>query len=227
MIKTTENKPELGIGIYTVPDIAQILRLPYDKVNRWVKHYWDNELGKEFNSRYSWTDGKSIAISFHTLVELFTFYQLSNADVSAKKIIDAHLILSKKFNSLFPFATAEVLNSISTDGTRVFFTIDKMDIINLDVTLQFNLQFIKDFFRKIDFNGGSMAARLWPLGKDNCIVVDPDHQFGQATISGTNINPETIQELHEAGEPHYFIASLYNINERQIIDALEFCQKAA
>lgn len=227
MIKTIENRPELGVGIYTIPDIAQILRIPYHKVNRWIKYYWDGELGKEFNSRYSWTDGKSIAISFHTLVELYTFYQLSCAGVQAKKIIEAHRILSRKFNSSFPFATAEVLNAISTDGKVVFFSLDDKDIINLDITHQFNLNFIKDFFKRIDFNNGSMAARLWPLGKENSVVVDPEHQFGQAIINGTNLNPETIQELHEAGEPHYFIASLYNINERQIIDALEFCQKAA
>jgi len=35
-----ENKPKLGLGIYTASEIAQILRVPYRKVYIWMNKYW-------------------------------------------------------------------------------------------------------------------------------------------------------------------------------------------
>ncbi len=55
-----ENKPKIGLGIYTPSEIAQILRLPNYKITRWITKYWDGELGKEFNSLYSWKTGNSV-----------------------------------------------------------------------------------------------------------------------------------------------------------------------
>jgi uncharacterized protein (DUF433 family) len=227
MSQLLENKPELGYGIYTTPDIAQILRLPYGKVHRWIKDYWDNNFAKEVNSRYSWTDGKAIAISFHTLVEIFTFYQFTHAGVTVDKIITSHKILSKKFDTPFPFATSDVLINISTDGKRIYFLENGKDIISLDASHQLNLDLVRQYFKKIEFDGGSLAVRLWPIGKDKSVVVDPSHQFGQAVIKGTNISPETLFELHEAGEPDDFIASLYGVSNKQVQDALDYCRKAA
>ena len=41
-----ENELKIGQGIYTrAARIADILRLPYDKVSRWVNVYWDGKLG--------------------------------------------------------------------------------------------------------------------------------------------------------------------------------------
>ena len=60
-MKSFENRPALGGGIYTVPDIAQALRLPINKVGRWIRTYWDEKLGKEFSYgeiKAVWTDRK-------------------------------------------------------------------------------------------------------------------------------------------------------------------------
>lgn len=50
-----ENRVKINNGIYTVPDVSKILRLPYQKVNYWLNKYWDKELGDAFEGRYSWT----------------------------------------------------------------------------------------------------------------------------------------------------------------------------
>ena len=141
-----ENKPQLGYGIYTIPDIALILQIPNYKVSRWVTDYWDSRFGLDFNKKYSWSDGKSKAISFHTLIELYTFYQLSKAGVHSSKIIEAHKILTVKFDTPFPFATSQILENISTDGKRIYFEEGDEIIFNIDKTFQLNLRFISDFF---------------------------------------------------------------------------------
>lgn len=224
---TFENKPTLGFGIYTVPDVAQILRLPYGKVNRWIKSYWDNKFGQEFNERYSWTDGKSIAVSFHTLIEVCTFYQLTDAGVRSKEIINAHDILSKEFDTHFPFAQSVVLENLSTDGKKIFFNTESKNIVNVDMTNQLNLGFINNFFKKIDFNDTKLAQRLWPIGKEKSVVVDPEHQFGLPVIDGTNIQVETIFNLFKANESKSFIASIYELSEEQVDHAIQYCEAAA
>lgn len=103
-----ENKPQLGLGIYTPAEIAQILRLPYYKVNRWIDKYWDGELGHEFEQRYSWKTDNSKAVSFHTLVEFYVMMQLADAGVKTRKVFEAHKELSQIFNTNFPFTLKEV-----------------------------------------------------------------------------------------------------------------------
>ena len=146
-----ENKPMLGYGIYTVPDIAKILNLRYYKVQRLLKEYWDNRIAKDLSERYSWTDGKSKAVSFHTLVEFHTFFQFREAGIKTQEILKAHQVLSKKFDTAFPFATAYILKLIRIAGKKVLFQISEDEIIDLDFTGQFNIHFLVNFMKKLDF----------------------------------------------------------------------------
>ncbi|GEO04480.1 hypothetical protein AAE02nite_21440 [Adhaeribacter aerolatus] len=218
-----ENKPQLGGGIYTIPDIAQILRVPTNKANRWINTYWEEKLGKEFNHKYSWNLGQTKAVSFHTLIELYVFYQFNRAGVKPNTVLHAHQILSKRFNTLFPFANEKVLASLKTDGRRIYLNHWNEIIVTLDSTNQLNLDFIKLFFKLVDFDEESTAKAFWPLGKVKSIVCDPKRQFGHPVIADTNIYPESIYNLFKAGEPISFISQLYEITEKQVEDAIEYC----
>lgn len=226
MKSTFENKAIIGGGIYTMPDIAQIFRLPYHKVSRWIKEYWDNRLAKDFEGNYSWTDGKARAISFHTLIELYVFMELSNAGVKAKAILQSHKELSKLYKTKFPFATNRILSDISTDGKKIYFKFNGEELC-LDGKKQFNLGFIQDFFKKIDFGNDELASRLWPLGREYSVVVDPEHHFGQPVLDGTNIVPDTIYTMYKAGDNEKFIAMIYGLTKKEVTDALKYCKKAA
>ena len=223
-----ENKPMLGYGIYTVPDLARILNLKYYKVQRLLNEYWDNRIAKNLGERYSWTDGKSKAVSFHTLVEFYTFFQLREAKILTREILKAHEILSKKYDTPFPFATSELLKSIRTAGKKILFQKNKDEIVNLDFTGQFNIHFLVNFMKKLDFQKeDDMAARLWPLGKKRNIVVDPKYQFGHPTIEGTRILPRIIYGMSLADEPIPFIAKTYRISVAAVKDAIYYCSKEA
>lgn len=226
MTKTFENKAFIGSGIYTLPDIAQIFRLPYYKVSRWIKDYWDKRLAIDFESEYSWTDGMSRAISFHTLIELFVFMQLSQAGVNSRDILKAHRELSKLYKTKFPFATSSIINSLSTDGRRVYFHYTGEEL-SLDGKRQFNLGFVKEFFKNIDFDSDELAKRLWPMGRNCDIIIDPQHHFGQPVILGTNIVPDAIYSMHKAGDSEGFIALIYDIHPKQVKDAIDYCNLAA
>lgn len=222
-----ENKAEIGNGIYTMPDLVSILDLEYHKVHRLLNDYWDKRFAKEFSNKYSWEVGNSRAVSFHTLIEFYIFYQLKESGVSTQLILKAHQELASIFHTPFPFANAEILDGINCFGKKIVFEIQKDEIIDLDSTKQLNLKFIKSFMHKLDFDKNNLAQRLYPLGKNSSIIVDPKHQFGQPTISGTNLFPETIFNLYRKKESKKFIALSYDITIKQVTDAIEYCKKSA
>lgn len=227
MTTAFQTKPLLGKGIYTVPDIAMILGIPYSKVNRWINSFWNDRFAASYGETYTWKVDLTKAVNFHTLIELNTFYQLSLAGVSSREILKVHEFLSLQFNTAYPFARKDVIPHLRSDGKKVLFEQNDESIYSIDSTRQFKLGIIKDFFKNLDFGSNSLATKLWPLGKSKSIVCDPLHQFGQPVIDGTNIIAEVIFELYKSGEPTWFISDLYTIDESKVIDAISFCKKAA
>lgn len=221
-----ENKLKLGNGIYTTAEIAQILQLSYQKIHLWINKYWDGELGKAYEGDYSWTINNTRAVGFHTLVEFYVMVQFAEAGVSTRQVLNAHKELSQAFNTPFPFAQMKVLESIHSDGKKIYLS-QNGTIITLDGSKQFNLGFIKLFFKRLEFDSDFLASKYWPLGKEHRIVCDPHHKFGQPIVEGTNIQAEAIYRMHLAKEPISFIAELYEISELKVKDALKFFKAAA
>ncbi len=222
---TFENSLKLGNGIYTIPEISKILQIPYQRARNWIVNYWDKELGKFLKGQYSWSVDKSRAVGFHTLIEIYLFIQFSEAGVSNREIIKAHKELSKTFNTAFPFAKKEILNSIECDGKKIVFNYHG-SIINLDGTNQINLTLVKAFFSKLEFDEELIASRYWPLGKEKSIVIDPKRKFGHPILSDSNIYPETIYNLYKGGESIESIMFMYDISKIEAEDALEYCKAA-
>lgn len=221
-----ENKLELGLGAYSISEVARILGLSYNKVFRWLKKYWDGELGLEYKSQYSWISGDSQLMSFHTLVEFYVMMTFSDSGVKTREVLNAHKELSRLYNSPFPFAHRAVSRNMHTDGRKIFLATNK-GIITLDGTNQLNLQLLKLFFKKMEFDSEDLASRFWPLGKDKNIVVDPDHKLGHPVINGTNIFPQVIYNHHLADESPEYISFLYDISINSVLDSIEYCKKAA
>ena len=222
-----ENKPEIGWGIFTIPDLARILNLKYHKVQKVLNEYWDTRFAAQLGSKYSWTDGKSRAVTFHTLVEFYIYYRFKEAGANTKDILKAHQELSERFDTPFPFASSQIINKVGTFGKKIVISLDPEHIMDLNNTRQLKLHFIKSFITKLDFDGNDLASRFWPLGKEKSVVVDPHHQFGQPTIAGSNILTATVFNMYLAKEPVPFIASTFGLNDKSVADAIDFCKNAA
>lgn len=221
-----ENQIELGLGIYTIRDVADILGLEYFKVERLLNEYWDKRFAENLGQKYSWAVGKSKAVSFHTLVEFYIFFQLRESGVTTQQILKAHAELSKMYNTAFPFAVSSIIENIRSVGKRIVIQIED-DLINLDATRQLNLKFIQDFAKKLSYDENHLAEKFYPLGKNNSVVVDPHHQFGQPVIDHTNIFPQTIYNLYNSKESKKFIAASFELTLKQVNDAITYCKSAA
>jgi len=219
------NKQQLGSGIYTIPDISKLLKLPQSKVRRYLNEYWDERLGKKlFNDTYSWSTGNNVkAVNFYTLIELHTCFHLQELGVSTRQILKSRIAIARDLHIAYPFASAKLLS----DGKRIWYEF-KDCIVKADGSRQTDfVEFIKEFANKIDFDANKIAERFWPAGKQSSIVVDPHHQFGQPVIEGTNINTEVIFSMIESGEPIDAIGILYDISEKDIKDVIGFHKNAA
>jgi uncharacterized protein (DUF433 family) len=219
------NQPKLGYGVYSVSEVADLLRLPKGKVRYWLNEFWDNRLTNEANTSYSWGEKRDRSVNFYTLIEFYIFYQLRSHRISAARILKAYQLLSKKFNTPYPFASYKIM----TDGKTILFSPDGDSIVTVSESLQYNIKgIIEDFLKKIDFEENSqLAARFFPAGKNSSIVVDPHHQFGQPVVVGTNILAATLYAMHKGGEKIETIASLYELKPGQVKDAIRFYQQQA
>lgn len=212
--------PTIGEGIFTTRDIANILDLDPNKTRRWLNHYWDGRFGN-----YSWKINNSKAVNFSTLIEFYITLQLSEQGIPNKNIFKAHSELSDIFDTAYPFARQEILDNLRCDGKQLFLNTAN-GVISIDGSKQLNLNFIKAFFKNLEFGEDKLPSKLYPKGKNKAIVVDPKRQFGHPVIKNTNIYPETIFNLFKAGESPKFLAHTFSLTKKEITDAIEYCEAA-
>jgi uncharacterized protein (DUF433 family) len=140
--------------------------------------------------------------------------------LSIKNISNAHSTLSKYFNTQYPFANS----SLKVDGLNIMFE-DKGSLISADIKLQTKLRgIIEPFCETIDYGNDLM---IYPKGREVNIVVDPHHQFGQPVIKDSNILAESIYRMYKANEELQFISELYEIDIKEVNDAVTFYQDVA
>lgn len=219
-------KPELGKGMYTIPDAAVILDLPGEKIRRWIKKYWEMEFAGAgvADSGYTWGERRGKAFNFYTLIELMAVHSFRETGVSFRVIKAAHEQLSEILDTAYPFAHSDLFS----DGKRLYYEYDS-SFLELSEKQQFSFKrLILQYCKKIDFhNTTHLATRYWPLGKEHNIIVDPRHRFGQPVIEGTNIEVHAIINMLRAGEEPGFIASVYGLTDHQIEDARQFMKRLA
>jgi uncharacterized protein (DUF433 family) len=211
-------KPGIGLGAYSVPDIALILGKSQSNVRRLINDVWDERLGRElFGDGFSITiDGQKF-VNFHVFIELLVYLELRKLKVSAQRIIKTRNTMRKDLDTEHPFAMAKVL----AHSKKIWYEFED-SIVDANGTRQTNFErMVQDYAKKIDFDSADLAERYWPLGKHRQVVVDPLHQFGMPTIAGTNINTHTIRSMYLSGESPEILSGLFNIPLSAVQDALD------
>jgi len=216
----TQIRPTIGEGIFLIRDVSEILLLPYSKVRYWLIEFWEGRFSKDY--RYVLGSKENRSVNFYTLIEFYTFYHLRLHGLSSQKIQKLYSRLSKELNTEYPFA-----RTIHTDGRALWYEA-LGELIKVDGKLQLDIKsFLIPFLKKIEFNNEGLAKRYFPLDNSKNIVIDPMHQFGAPTITGTNIKAYTISEFYKSGENIETICNLYNISESQASDAVQYFNRAA
>lgn len=219
MTLNESTRTEFGDGIYSMSEVAFILRLPKSKIHHWIKVYWDGKLGKYYDHKYSWFEGRDKVTNFLTLVECYVFSQLIGLNISKEEIFAAHHVMAEQLKTVHPFAASQVLS----DGKSIFFTQDNGIIVSVDPKVKVDLKkMLKSCCNKIKFSKIKNATSFYPMGIDKHVVLHPQHQFGIPTIENTNIMAEVLLCLYNGGESISFIANLYGLSVPEVKSAIAF-----
>lgn len=224
IIKTLIPMKEFSLneGIYSVRDVVQITHFSREKVRRWFK-----ELSK---SQYEGLSGdekldvETFRISFHGMVEMVVIGTLRDNGFSLAKIFKARSELKSISKKVYPFATNNVKDDLKIAGKSIFFQLPE-GIVTLDGSGQFNLEFIVEFFKHIEFDTDGVALRFFPHKDLKIIVIDPRQAGGKAAINNKGVWAEIIAMAYNGPESIPIIQSQFDLDQAEVMAAIEYCNE--
>lgn len=215
----------LETGIYTVPEIAQLVRAPQRLVRVWV----EGRKGRQFaviDNQLGRVDGK-VAVSFTNLMELRFVALFHTAGVRLREI---RAIMGEAQQTLMhphPFATEIVFR---TDGKKIVAEIARKHGANTVYDLRTKnyemFEVVVDSWRqdvRYDASGEMIA---WYPRREIAphVLLHPHFAFGRPVIEADHIPAETLANaVHAEGSPRV-VARLFEVPERQVREAVKFQQ---
>ncbi len=216
-------KPKIGDGIYTSSEVAEILNISKRRATYLIKAYSEQKFKDLSNFTYVYKNERRKSINFYGLIELKVFDTLRSNGFSSYQILDAYKEFAKEYGTNYPFAKKQVLFM----GKKIILQIGGgYRLVSGEKTLLIP-KIIESFAKKIEFSEDGTALRLFPIGMNKDVVVDPNHQFGAPTVKDTNIRASTLCGMHEAGDSIKLLSALYKIEEKSVKDAIAYCHRKA
>jgi uncharacterized protein (DUF433 family) len=219
---------EFGLheGIYSITDAASIIGFSRDKVRRWFK-----ELASEKYEGVSGFDPNDIEksrISFHGVIELVVIGVLRDNKFTLPNILKARNALGQITRKKYPFATNDVDKHLHIVGKSLIFNFPSGDIVTLDGTGQFNISFIKDFFKDIVFDRDGVAQRLMPSKGKGRIIIDPKYAGGKPSIKDTDgVSVEIIKRFYDGPGSVDLISKMHNVSKEDIEAVIAYSYEEA
>ena len=157
MTATTIGPNRLGVGLYSVPDAARLLRVSPQRIRSWI----DPRAG--LIHRVFSPD--EMVISFLELMDLHFVQMFRGKGVSLQTIRRAAKTADRQFNCPHPFT----LHRFDTDGRDIFATLSRTETRRKLVQDLKHGQFVfeticRPFFRKLEYHQDT-AVRFWPLSR--------------------------------------------------------------
>jgi uncharacterized protein (DUF433 family) len=158
-------------------------------------------------------------VSFLDLVELVAIGQLKEFGLNLldiRRIVDN---CQQLFNVNRPLASLK----FKVGGAEVF--VDEAPGVVVEVlrgrARRAWQDVLEPFLATLDYQE-ELARRWWPLGRNECVLVDPEYGFGLPVIRGSGIRTEIILERLQVGDSSDQISQDFNIERSDVESALRF-----
>lgn len=220
----------LGIGYYTVPEAARLLKTPARNINRWLGGYsFTNELdGAPTNMPPLWLpqlpgeDGH-IELGFRDLIELRFVVAFQTAGLGLKTIRNCLEFARECVADERPFSTRR----FQTDGRTIFLESLKhsgeAEVLDLKKRQYVIKQAIEKSFKDLDIEDDAVV-RWRPFNGKETIVIDPTRAFGQPIASEFGIPTVVLAEALDSEQTEERVARLYEVSVAVVRDAIKFEQ---
>jgi uncharacterized protein (DUF433 family) len=223
----TSNVVYLGVGYYTLPEAARLLRMQALTVRRWLGGYSYRDDGVERHMAPLWTpmlpahDGH-IELTFRDLIELRFVNQFNEAGVGLRAIRTCLNLAREVAGDSHPFSSRR----FRTDGRTIFMeTIRESDkdseLLDLKQRQYVIGRVLERTFKDMDIDDAAVT-RWRPYNGKASIVIDPTRSFGQPIANDAGIPTATIADAVKAEGSAKRVAYLYGVAETVVRDADSF-----
>jgi uncharacterized protein (DUF433 family) len=220
----------LDAGIYTVPDVAKLVRASQAQVRGWVEGHPGSKsepivLG-EFE-RLGWR----ATMSFKNLVEALFIKCFARAGFSVQEIRLMAEEARTFFDDPHPFARDI---AFKTDGRSIFAEFwnevgHKEQLYNLRSHNHALREIMQPFIHEPPEYGPDGYARLWRPRREEApnVVLNPVRAFGQPIMESSGVPVRTLTDALKAENGNYRkVARWYEVTEDEVKEAERF-EKAA
>ena len=221
----------LNVGIYTVPEASKLTGVSKERIRRWLRGYRSSLRKKNYSplwkSQLPAIDSK-VALGFLDLIEVKFVSAFLDKGVSWPMIHRVREKAAELYPEVsHPFCTKQFV----TDGRQVFVDVHNAtgDATLLEIATSQHVfaGITRPFLKQLEFKGGTILERWWPLGTDRNVVVDPRKNFGQPTIVTEGVPTRVLAESVKANSSVEEVARWYEIKPQCVKEAVEYEQSLA
>jgi uncharacterized protein (DUF433 family) len=212
----------LEIGIFTIPEVAELVEAPQDLVRIWV----GGHTGKQFaviDNQLGRVDGK-VAVSFMNLMELRFVAIFAHAGVGLREIRKIMDEVREQLKHPHPFATHTVFK---TDGKKIVAEIAEKNGVKIYDLKSKNFEMLAVVMQSLkddviyDPQGDAVSWRPRPKIAPN-VIVHPHFSFGRPVLKASRIPTATIAQSVKVERNPKFVADIFEIPEKQVREAVAF-----
>lgn len=219
-------EPIFGIGCYTVPEAARLIRMPARNINRWLGGYTFKVEGVDRRMPPLWrpelpANDDRLELGFRDLIELRFVQAFVAANVSLQVVRNCLEHARNVVADARPLSTRR----FKTDGRTIFLEMLRESGEEVVMDLRQGQYVIKTLidrtFKDLDLEG-DVVSRWRPFEGRSSIVVDPQRAFGQPITSETGIPTATLADAVRAEGSVDRVARLFEVSPAVVRDAARF-----
>lgn len=220
-----ESEALLDRQVYGMSQAARLLGLRPDGLRRWIDGY--ERSGRVYapviRERRTGLD----EVTWGEFIEAGYLREYRAKQVSLQYLRPVIGFLRERLGVRYPLATLRPY----TSGKEL--ALEAQEFVGLDPELSIvivgrdgSLRLTDPavaFLDKVEFNDvGGVAERLFPLGRNVSVVLDPDRSFGEPTVPVAGVRTEILAELVGAGEDVDQLANIYRLPAEQVRQAVDY-----
>lgn len=210
---------------YTITEAARLAGTSYQNVRRWLLGYEapGHRMEPVFGKKS--TGPERPMFSFLELVEVAIAAEFrrpngSGAPVPLERIRRAHAYARREMGVPYPFASLP----LRRDGGHILHDFVMHEPGPGTLVLSLNGQWmlpipVQAELENLTF-GDEWATEWRPFGRQVPIVVNPRIAGGSPVVAGTGVTIRTIRDRFEAGDDIEYLATDYDISERDVQQAI-------
>ncbi|MGB3414961.1 MAG: DUF433 domain-containing protein [Microbacteriaceae bacterium] len=205
---------KIAMPRYSQADAAGILRIPRATISRWVSGYQTSASSTQ-KPLVSVSDRQSYRLSFANLTEIYVIDAFRKHGLSMHKIRETVEVLKRDIGIEHALAA----QSLMTDGVEILYKLPDSKELSLVVVRNGQAVFttvVEQFLKNIDYNEGFAEQ----LNLSTGLIVNPDINFGQATIPKYGIRIADVMGRVHAGESLEEVSYDFEIPEDELSKVL-------